>query len=340
MASTYSTNLKIQLMTTGENTGTWGNVTNVNLGTALEEAIVGSTSVAFNGADVTLTLTNSNATQTARNIRLVLTGTSGGARQLVVPALEKTFIIKNELADTCTVLVSGQTGVAVPAGKTMWLYNDGTDVKDVTTYLSNLALGTPLPVSSGGTGSNTGINLQSAVSGILPVANGGTGSATAAFNGSGITNLNATAISSGVIANTYTTANTANQSSAIVVRDVGGNFAANTITANLIGSVTGASSLNVLTSAFTGANQSLTADGYQKLPGGLIIQWGFVPDTGTTMSATFPIAFPTACVGISAQIIRNSANFQSIAVSSPTTTGFTIYWDSLADGVSYIAIGY
>jgi hypothetical protein len=155
MASTYSTNLKIQLMTTGENTGTWGSVTNVNLGTALEEAIIGSTSVAFNGADVTLTLTNSNASQTARNLRLVLTGTSGGVRQLVVPALEKTFIIKNELSDTCTVLVSGQTGVAVPAGKTMWLYNDGTDVKDVTTHLSSLTLASALPVASGGTGLNT-----------------------------------------------------------------------------------------------------------------------------------------------------------------------------------------
>jgi hypothetical protein len=155
MASTYSNNLKIQLMATGENTGTWGSVTNVNLGTALEEAIIGSTSVAFNGADVTLTLTNSNASQTARNLRLVLTGTSGGARQLVVPALEKTFIIKNELSDTCTVLVSGQTGVAVPAGKTMWLYNDGTDVKDVTTHLSSLTLASALPVASGGTGVNS-----------------------------------------------------------------------------------------------------------------------------------------------------------------------------------------
>jgi len=154
MASTYSTNLKIQLMATGENTGTWASVTNTNLGTALEEAIVGSDSVAFNGADVTLTLTNSNAAQTARNLRLVLTGTSSGARQLVVPALEKTFIIQTELYDPCTVLVSGQTGVAVPAGKTMRLYNDGTDVKDVTTHLSSLTLASALPVASGGTGLN------------------------------------------------------------------------------------------------------------------------------------------------------------------------------------------
>lgn len=152
MASTYSTSLKLQLMTTGENTGTWGNVTNVNLGTALEEAIVGSVNVTFSSADVTLTLTDTNAAQTARNMRLVLTGTSGGARQLVVPAVEKIYIVKNDLADTCTVKVSGQTGVAVPAGKTMWLCNDGTDVKDVVTHLSSLTLGSALPAASGGTG--------------------------------------------------------------------------------------------------------------------------------------------------------------------------------------------
>ena len=69
MASTYS-NLKIQLMTTGENSTTWGDVTNINLGTALEEAVVGSADVTFASADVTLTLSNTNASQTARNLRL------------------------------------------------------------------------------------------------------------------------------------------------------------------------------------------------------------------------------------------------------------------------------
>lgn len=47
MASTYSSNLKLQLMGTGDNAGAWGNVTNVNLGTALEESIVGSADVSF-----------------------------------------------------------------------------------------------------------------------------------------------------------------------------------------------------------------------------------------------------------------------------------------------------
>lgn len=145
MASTYS-NLKIQLMATGENSGTWGNVTNVNLGTALEEAIAGSADVTFSSGNVTLTLTDTNASQTARNMRLNLTGTTGGARDLIVPAIEKMYVVNNGCADAVTVKVSGQTGVAVPAGKSMLLFNNGTDVVNALTHT---------PVSSGGTGAYT-----------------------------------------------------------------------------------------------------------------------------------------------------------------------------------------
>ena len=111
-------------MGTGDNAGTWGTVTNVNLGTALEESIAGTVDVAFSSGDVTLTLTDDNASQDARNMRLNLTGTSGGARVLNVPAIEKMYVVNNGLADACTVKVSGQTGVAVPAGKTTLLFNN------------------------------------------------------------------------------------------------------------------------------------------------------------------------------------------------------------------------
>ena len=113
MASTYS-NLKIELIGTGDQSGTWGTTTNTNLGTAIEEAITGTADVAFSSADVTLTLTNTNTSQTARNLRLNLTGTSGGARNLIVPAIEKQYIINNGLADDVTVKNSTGTGVAVP----------------------------------------------------------------------------------------------------------------------------------------------------------------------------------------------------------------------------------
>jgi len=154
MASTYSS-LKIELITTGEQAGTWGTTTNTNLGTALEEAITGSADVTFSSADVTLTLTDTNATQTARNLRLNLTGTSGGARNLIVPAIEKQYLVYNGLADAVTVKNSTGTGVAVPAGKAMVVFNNATNVVDVTTYLSSLTLGSALPVASGGTGAAT-----------------------------------------------------------------------------------------------------------------------------------------------------------------------------------------
>jgi hypothetical protein len=154
MASTYSS-LKIQLMATGENSGTWGNVTNVNLGTALEEAIVGSADVSFSSAEVTLTLTDTNSSQTARNLRLNLTGTSGGAQNLIVPAIEKVYIVNNGCADAITVKNSTGTGIAVPAGKTMYLYNNGTNVVDAITHLSSLTLASALPAGSGGTGLTT-----------------------------------------------------------------------------------------------------------------------------------------------------------------------------------------
>jgi len=155
MASTYS-NLKIELIATGEQSGTWGITTNTNLGTALEEAIVGSADVTFASADVTLSLTDTNASQTARNFRLNLTGTSGGARNLIVPAIEKPYIVYNGVADTVIVKNATGTGVAVPSGKTMMVYNDGTNVVDVTTYASSMTLGSALPVASGGTGLSSG----------------------------------------------------------------------------------------------------------------------------------------------------------------------------------------
>ncbi len=163
MASTYSSNLKLQLMGTGDNAGTWGTVTNVNLGTALEESIAGTVDVSFSSGDVTLSLTDTNATQSARNMRLNLTGTSGGARNLIVPAIEKMYVVNNGLADACTVKVSGQTGVSVPAGKTTLLFNNGTDVVNAITHLSSLTLATDLAIADGGTGASTASAARTAL---------------------------------------------------------------------------------------------------------------------------------------------------------------------------------
>ena len=199
MPSTYS-NLKIQLMATGENTTTWGNVTNTNLGTAIEEAIAGSADVAFSNASVTLTLTDTNAAQTARNMRLNLTGNATSGYNLVVPSIEKVYLVNNGTDGTVTVKTSAGSGIAVPTGKTMWVYNNGINVVDAVTHLTSLTLASPLPVTSGGTGGNTAAAARTSlelgtiatqnssnvtitggnVTGItdLAVADGGTGAST------------------------------------------------------------------------------------------------------------------------------------------------------------------
>ena len=145
MASTYS-DLKIELIGTGDQTGTWGTTTNNNFSIALSEAITGSADVAFSSADVTVTLTDSNSAQTARNLRLNLTGTSGGARNLILGSgcqIEKLYLINNGLADAVTVKNTGGSGVVVPAGKSMFVYNNATNVVEVITHLNSPTISSP-----------------------------------------------------------------------------------------------------------------------------------------------------------------------------------------------------
>jgi hypothetical protein len=165
MASTYSS-LKIELIGTGDQSGTWGTTTNNNLGdAALGEAITGSADVAFSSADVTVTLTDTNSSQAARNLRLNLTGTTGGARSLILGSgcqIEKLYLINNTCADAITVKNTTGTGIAVAAGKSTFVYNNGTNVVDAVTQF------------------NGTIALATGVSGVLPIANGGTGATTLA----------------------------------------------------------------------------------------------------------------------------------------------------------------
>lgn len=160
MASTYSPSLRLQLMQTGENAGSWGEITNTNLGTALEQAIVGTADITFVGSNITLELTDVNTEQPARALRLNLVGTSGGARILYVPDTEKSYIVRNTLADqvTVTVVSTPGTSVVVPAGKTMYLYVDSVNVTEAINHINNFTTTTPIAVSSGGTGQSSFTN--------------------------------------------------------------------------------------------------------------------------------------------------------------------------------------
>ena len=158
MSSTFSS-LKFELIGTGDQSGTWGSTTNTNIGTAIEQAIAGMatlTSGNFTANVATLTLVDTNAAQNARALALVVANSSlTGAGTINVPAIQKPYVIINNDVFDVTVKVSGLTGVLVPAGKRTVVYNNGTDVGEEISYLTALALGTPLPTSSGGTGGSS-----------------------------------------------------------------------------------------------------------------------------------------------------------------------------------------
>jgi hypothetical protein len=135
MASTYS-QYKLELIGTGEQAGTWGATTNNNFGSAtagtyqgFEQAIGGKATIDLSaGGTIALTLTNSNAAQNARALFFDLGGSPSGAVTLQVPAIQKSYIVKNGSGQTVTVEISGGTGVAVPNGSTTVVYADGTNV--------------------------------------------------------------------------------------------------------------------------------------------------------------------------------------------------------------------
>jgi len=134
MASTY-TDIGTELMTTGENAGTWGATTNTNI-QILEEAIRGYVAVSIAGsADTTaLTYTDGSTGDSARNAVIALTGTMTGNQVVTVTAKEKWWIVDNQTSGAYTVqfMVSGQTGVTWGTSDkgTKILYCNGTDVVD------------------------------------------------------------------------------------------------------------------------------------------------------------------------------------------------------------------
>lgn len=163
MASTYSPNLRLELIGTGEQQGTWGSTTNTNLGTLLEEAIGGYVSVTVtDGADTTLTANDGSADQ-SRNMVINLTGTLTATRNVICPAIDKLYVVKNATTGgfAVTFKVSGQTGVSIPNGSTYFVYVDGTDVRQINGSIasqdaSNVSI-------TGGSLSNTALSNVSVV---------------------------------------------------------------------------------------------------------------------------------------------------------------------------------
>jgi len=165
MASTYS-DLKFELIGTGDQSGTWGTTTNDNIGTAIEQALTGFGNPVFTtDANLTISLTNTVALQTAR--ALVLNATSTGSltatRELIVPTIEKQYIVQNNTtgSQSITVKTSAGTGITITNGRKAHLYVDGTNVIQMFDFVDingGAIDGTPVGAASATTGAFTTLN--------------------------------------------------------------------------------------------------------------------------------------------------------------------------------------
>jgi hypothetical protein len=146
--STYSPSLRIQLIATGDQAGVWGDTTNTNLGTLIESAIAGYTSVSVTTANQALTALDGLADE-SRNMVLALTTTTTAAFAVYAPPAEKTYVIYNASSYAATIYNStilgnttaAGTGVVVPAGRTMTIWSDGTNFALQNTNLQTSTTG-------------------------------------------------------------------------------------------------------------------------------------------------------------------------------------------------------
>jgi hypothetical protein len=272
---------------------------------------------------------------------LELTGTGGGT--LVVPANKKLYFIYNNTSGTVTVKVSGQTGVAVPTNAKVSLVCNGTDVVIATNYQPALTLGAALPVGSGGTGATTASGAQSNLN--VPSTTGAGASGTWGINISGNAATASTASSPASGGSFITSSNIGSQS--VNYANSAGNGGVTSVNG-----ATGAVNLASLAAFASNINNS----GYQKLPGGVIIQWGF--GTAHTIgnnqcyagSDSFSLTFPNACffcmVGSYSPTAAN-AMVCAMHTTGFTTGGYSYYIANPNNGTAgqtitplYIAFGY
>jgi hypothetical protein len=155
MPSTYSTDLKLELMVTGEKAGLWGDITNTNLN-IVQQAIAGYESVTLNATTGATLLFANGTISNGKNAVLNLAGTITTSVNVVIPdSIEKNYIIKNATSGNHAVVFKTTSGTgATWAGTdkgTKFVYSDGTNVVDVNAAINTINQFT-LPAADGTSG--------------------------------------------------------------------------------------------------------------------------------------------------------------------------------------------
>jgi hypothetical protein len=161
MPSTYSPSLRLELIGSGEQSGTWGTTTNTNLGTLLEQSIVGVQDITM--FDVNYTLSNFNGvSDEARKAVLVVSGTNTAARDIIAPLVAKTYTIKNNTTGGFAINIKAATGssVSISNGATSIVYCDGTNF-NLAVNQTAVAAGTGISIAT--VGATNTVSIDSTV---------------------------------------------------------------------------------------------------------------------------------------------------------------------------------
>ena len=181
MASTYTTRVRLEKQTPGENENTWGTILNGNVINLVDDSIAAYTTITVSSVDVTLTQADGSADQ-ARSAFLDITGTLTGSVNVIIPGLSKGYGVRNSTSGSFTVTMKTATGsgIAIPQGQVISVISDGVSVRDVeiagiksTANVINVSVGS----------SFVDIKVPMAVSGTVSIGGGLAVSGTVSIGG-------------------------------------------------------------------------------------------------------------------------------------------------------------